>query len=62
MADLLTALQRVLQDEREVFGDFLVLGRAAAAPRQRRPHRNRPRRGGIPEPRRGSGAAAHAPL
>jgi uracil-DNA glycosylase len=25
MADLLTALQRVLQDEREVFGDFLVL-------------------------------------
>jgi uracil-DNA glycosylase family 4 len=25
MADLLTSLQRVLQDEREVFGDFLVL-------------------------------------
>jgi uracil-DNA glycosylase len=25
MADLLTTLQRVLQDEREVFGDFLVL-------------------------------------
>jgi DNA polymerase len=25
MAELLTALQRVLQDEREVFGDFLVL-------------------------------------
>lgn len=25
MADLLTALQRVLQDERQVFGDFLVL-------------------------------------
>ncbi len=27
MADLLTTLQRVLQDEREVFGDFLVLER-----------------------------------
>ena len=37
MADLLTALQRVLQDERQVFGDFLVLDerppqRAQAAP------------------------------
>ena len=30
MADLLTTLQRLLQDEREVFGDFLVLERPAA--------------------------------
>lgn len=32
MADLLTSLQRVLQDEREVFGDFLVLEQRPAAP------------------------------
>ncbi len=35
MADLLTTLQRVLQDEREVFGDFLVLDEHS--PRRERP-------------------------
>jgi uracil-DNA glycosylase len=35
MADLFTSLQRVLQDEREVFGDFLVLD-------ERPPRRERP--------------------
>jgi len=37
MADLLTTLQRVLQDEREVFGDFLVLERSASRPPRQRP-------------------------
>lgn len=37
MADLLTTLQRVLQDEREVFGDFLVLERPSQSPSPRRP-------------------------
>jgi len=37
MADLLTTLQRVLQDEREVFGDFLVLERPASPPARHQP-------------------------
>jgi len=37
MADLLTTLQRLLQDEREVFGDFLVLERASVPPSRKTP-------------------------
>jgi len=36
MTDLLTTLQRVLQDEREVFGDFLVLERPSSPPSHHR--------------------------